>query len=432
MFAATRTALLVPAHEGDKKMKRNVALEEAQGLLLTMSQPVKEGSIPLFEAVGRVLSREIKAPIQLPPFNRSPLDGYAVRAGDTQRASKANPAVLEVIEEVAAGHTAGKKLTPGTAIKVMTGTPIPQGADTVVKYEDVTRVGKVCKIPFPLMAGSNIVLAGEDVKKGEVIAARGTLVSPALVGLIAALGYAEVTVFNRVKIAVISTGDELIDSSQKLQPGKIYNSNLPSLVAACLKLGAQITALGNVPDQLDAIEDIISLGLADADIVITTGGVSVGDYDVVPDALARLGLNVIYRGVDMKPGSPVVAAEYNDKFIICLSGNPAAALITFELIAVPLIKKKMGLNHYLPARVGAVLADDFAKPSPQRRFLRGRLHMAAGANFVELTGEQSNGVLKSLVNCNAYIDVPAGSGRMVAGQDVSVLVVGDVFGQQAI
>lgn len=413
-------------------MKRNIALEEAQDLLLTMARPVKECNIPLYEAVGRVLSQEILAPIQLPPFNKSPLDGYAVRAQDTEKAAVSNPVILEVIEEVAAGHTAGEKVTPGTAIKVMTGTPIPKGADAVIKYEDVTRAGNVCKLFTPLRPGSNIILAGGDVKKGEVIAARGKLISPALVGLIAALGYAEVTVFSKVKIAVISTGDELIDPSQKLQPGKIYNSNLPSLVAACLKLGTQITALGNVPDQLDAIEDIISLGLADADIVITTGGVSVGDYDLVPDALARLGVNVIYRGVDMKPGSPIVAAENNNKFIVCLSGNPAAALITFELIAVPLIKKKMGLTHHLPARIGAILADDFAKHSPQRRFLRGRFHMSEGTNFVELTGEQSNGVLKSLVNCNAYVDVPAGSGRMLAGQDVSVLIVGDVFGQQVI
>lgn len=412
-------------------MKRNIALEEAQELLLSMARPVGECSLPLYEAVGRVISRDIQAPIQLPPFNKSPLDGYAVRGQDTQRASATSPVCLEVIEEVAAGHSAERKVTAGTTIKVMTGTPIPKGADAVIKYEDVTRTGNFCRLYGPVAAGSNVILAGEDVKKGEHITGRGALVSPAMVGLIAALGYAEVAVYNKVKIAVISTGDELIDQSQKLQPGKIYNSNLPSLVAACMRMGTQITALGNVPDQLGAIEDIISLGLADADVVITTGGVSVGDYDMVPDALSRMGVNVIYRGVDIKPGSPVVAAEHNNKFIICLSGNPAAALITFELIAVPLIKKKMGLMNYLPARVGAVLADDFAKPSPQRRFLRGRLHMAAGRNVVELTGEQSNGILKSLINCNAYIDVPAGSGRMTAGQDVSVLVVGDVFGQQA-
>ncbi len=410
-------------------MKRNVALEDAQNMVLTMACPVKESNIPLFDAVGRVLSQEIKAPINLPPFDRSPLDGYAVRAQDTAKASEAEPVVLEVIEEVAAGHTARRKVTTKTAIKVMTGTPIPAGADAVIKYEDVTRAANICKIFYPLKSGGNIVRAGEDVKAGEVVATRGTQVSPALVGLIAALGFAEVTVYNKVKVAVISTGDELVDSSQPLRPGKIYNSNLPSLVAACTKLGAQITALGNVPDELDSIADIISLGLADADIVLTTGGVSVGDYDVVPDALARLGVNVIYRGVDMKPGSPVVAAEYNNKFIICLSGNPAAALITFELIAVPLIKKKMGLTSYLPARLEAVLDGDFAKPSPQRRFLRGRFHVTEGTNCVALTGEQSNGVLKSLVNCNAYIDVPAGSGRMHAGQDVSVLIVGDVFGQ---
>ncbi|MDT8899814.1 gephyrin-like molybdotransferase Glp [Anaeroselena agilis] len=409
-------------------MKRNVALEEAQDLLLRMACPVKECKIPLFDAAGRVLSREIKAPINLPPFDRSPLDGYAVRAEDIAAASEAYPTSLEVIEEVAAGYAARQRVTAKTAIKVMTGAPIPAGADVVIKHEDVTRTGNICKFFYPLKSGSNIVRTGEDVKKGELIAAPGTHVSPAMVGLIAALGFAEVSVYNKVKVAVISTGDELVDCSQPLQPGKIYNSNLPSLVAACLKLGAKITALGNVPDELDSIADIISLGLADADIVITTGGVSAGDYDVVPDALDRLGINVIYRGVNMKPGSPVLAAEYNNKFIVCLSGNPAAALVTFDLIAVPLIKKKMGLTSYLPTRLDAVFEGEFGKPSPQRRFLRGRLQVNEGANSVTLTGEQSNGVLKSLINCNAYIDVPAGSGRMNAGQDVSVLVVDDVFG----
>lgn len=408
-------------------MRKNIALEEAQDLLLAGVYPVQECSIPLFDAVGRVLSREIRAPFPLPPFNRSPLDGYAVRARDTEKASVSSPAVLEVIEEVGAGHAAQKKVMSGTTIKVMTGAPIPEGADAVIKYEDILRTGKVCKIFTPLQPDSNIILAGEDVRKGEVIAREGSMISPALIGLIAALGYAETTVYDKVKIAVISTGDELLDCSQKLQPGKIYNSNLPSLVAACLKMGTQITALGNVPDELDAIADIISLGLADADIVITTGGVSVGDYDVVPDALLRLGVNIIYRGVDMKPGSPVVAAEKDNKFIICLSGNPAAALITFELIAVPLIKKKMGLTNCLPVRTGAILTDEFKKASPQRRFLRGRLYYEAGKSYVMLTGGQSNGVLKSLLNCNAYIDIPAGSGKIDDGQEVSVLVVDEVF-----
>ena len=261
-----------------------------------------------------------------------------------------------------------------------------------------------------------------------LVAARGDLLSPALLGLIAALGYAEVAVFDKVKIAVFSTGDELIDYCQRLETGKIYNSNLPSLVAACLQLGAEVTACGNAPDDLDVIVGKISQGLATADLVVTTGGASVGDFDFMPEALARLGAKIIFRGVDMKPGSPAVAAEKDGKFIVCLSGNPAAAMITFELIVVPLIKKMKGLNNNLPAKSRAVLTDDFPKASPQRRFLRGRLQVAEGKNRVCLTGGQSNGVLKSLVDCNALIDVPAGSDRLCAGQEVSVLIIGSVCG----
>jgi molybdopterin molybdotransferase len=430
MTADILSARLAPGRRGEEeKMKKNIALEEAQSLLLESGCPVSECHVPLFDALGSVLSRNVFAAINLPSFDKSALDGYVLQAKDTETATGSQPVTLSVIEEVAAGHVPEKQVTPGTAIKVMTGAPIPEGADVVIKFEDVERVGDSLKLFSPLKSGSNIILAGEDVAKGEIAAWQNTLIVPALVGLFAALGYSEVPVFSKVKVAIASTGDELLDPAQQLQPGKIYNSNLHSLTAACFKLGTRVVALGNVPDRQDLVADKISQGLAEADIVITTGGVSVGDYDVVPDALAQIGADIIFRGVNIKPGSPVIAAKKDNKFIVCLSGNPAAALITFELLVVPLIKKMMGLDRHFPTKTRAILADDFVKPSPQRRFLRGHFHIAKDSNYVTLTGGQSNGILKSMVDCNALIDVPAGSNRIRAGQDVSVLIVGECYGQ---
>lgn len=410
-------------------MRRNVALEEAQSLLLKVVGSRPEKQVGLLAAAGRVLSRDIIAPLSLPSFDKSPLDGYALRAADVAAAGEAAPVRLEVIEEVAAGYAAAKPVTEGTAIKVMTGAPIPEGADIVIRFEDVTRQGNNALITTPLRAGTNIVRAGEDVKQGDFVAPSGALIVPPLVGLFSALGYEQISVYDKVKVALASTGDELIEPSQPLGPGKIYNSNLYNLAAACLKLGAEPVILGNVEDKAASVADRVARGLEAADLVITTGGVSVGDYDAVPDAMKLLSAQVLYHGVDVKPGSPALGAVKNGKPILSLSGNPAAAMITFELIGVPLIKKLMGRSVCFPAKIQAVFADDFVKPSPQRRFLRGKLHLGREANYVTLTGGQTNGVLQSLIHCNVLVDIPAGSGRVSRGQEVTALVVAPVEGQ---
>jgi molybdopterin molybdotransferase len=400
-------------------------LEEAQTVLLELVHPVQEGCVSLFDAVGSVLSQDIRANENLPPFNKSPLDGYALQAKDTEKAKLSTPVTLTVIEEVRAGYMPKEKVISGTAIKVMTGAPIPEGADVVIQYEDVKRTGNALKLFYPLTAGNNIILAGEDVVKGEMVGARGSLLTPPLVGLLAAIGLAEVPVFNKVRIAILSTGDELLDPSETLYPGKIYNSNLHTLCAFCSNLGAEPVPLGIVPDEQEATAKRISQALEEADLVITTGGVSVGDYDVVLDSLKQIGSNIIFWKVDMKPGSPIVAAEKNNKLIIGLSGNPAAAFITFGLIVIPLIKKMMGFDRHLPFKIPGILEGNFNKSSLQRRFLRAQVQRKNEINYLKLTGEQSNGVLKSMIHCNALIDIPAGSGPLFAGQEVAAVIMED-------
>jgi len=412
---------------GGKKMKQNISLEEAQELLLTKTILPGENSILLIDALGRILSRDIVAQENSPLFDRSPLDGYALLASDTVGATAAQPICLKVLEEIPAGYVASNKVISGTAIKVMTGAPIPEGADVVVKYEEVERERGIVSIFKPLKSRSNVVYAGEDITKGEVVAKQGNVVTPALIGLLAGLGISSVFVYQRVKVGILSTGDELLDAGESVRPGKIYDSSRCTLQARCLELGVEPVMLGNVADRQDLVAERIHEGLKHADLVITTGGVSVGDYDVVQDALNEVGAEMLFWKVNIKPGTPILAAKKENKIIVGLSGNPVAALITFDLLVIPLLKKMMGQKNCLYSVIQGTLLDEFRKTSERRRFLRARLVVKEGKILVRLTGIQNNSALKSMMECNLFVDVPAGSGPLHPGDCVSAYIVGNIY-----
>jgi molybdopterin molybdotransferase len=407
-------------------VQRNVSVEEAQKILLDVAVPVKASTAPLTCASGRVLGRDVIARCNVPAFEKSAMDGYAVMAGDTRSACDSWRVSLRVVEEIRAGIVARNVVLPGTTIKVQTGAPIPEGADAVIKYEDVDRNGDVIFIPLTLKPGENVVPVGEDVKQGDIIAHEGTMITPPMVGVFAGLGMNRVPVFRKVRIAITSTGDELLHPSEKPQPGKIYNRTFFALAARCRDLGAVPVDMGISPDEVEATAIRIADAIEVSDVVITTGGVSVGDFDVVEDALVRAGARILLRGVAMKPGSPMIAAVKGDKIIIGLSGNPGAALTNFELVVVPLIKALIGLRQIFPPKFEGTMVDTFPKSSPQRRFLRGRLHRKDGKDFIKLTGAQTNGVLMSMIDYNVLIDVPAGSGPVTFGQQISGFLVGSV------
>lgn len=404
-------------------MQNNISLEEAQSMLLDYIGYLKEEVLPLNNSIGKVLSKDIQAQENIPPFNRSPYDGYAFRSKDTEKASAQQPVILKVIEHVAAGYVAQKEVSPGTAIKVMTGAPMPVGADVVIKYEDVMREGDYIKIFTKQESGSNIILAGEDLKRGDLIASDKTVLTPALIGLLASVGVSDVPVYQKPKIAIISTGDELVDVKESLRPGKIRNSNSYVLEAACQELGVEPLVMGNVVDKKEEVAAQITKGLEKADMVITTGGVSVGDYDVVKDALLSIGAEVLFWKINIKPGQPTLAAIKGNKVILGLSGNPASALTVFQLLGIPLLKKLSGRANYLPERIKAVLANGFKKASPKRRFLRGKLVIKEGTAQVELTEIQGNAILRSMVGCNSLVDIASGSGPLKAGDEVTAHIV---------
>lgn len=396
-------------------MKCNLTLEEAQALLFTNCHVLPAETVGLMDSLGRILAEDCMARESIPPFARSPYDGYAFRAQDTEQATAENPVTLEIIEEIPAGYAPTQKVTAGKAVKILTGAPVPEGADAVTKYEDTRFDQNFVSVYTAHRPGENIVPAGEDVAQGDLIARKGSKITPPVLGLMAALGLVEVPVYRKPRVAIISTGDELVDVPVVLTPGKIRNSNSYSVWAYCRELGADPVIIGIAKDKKEEVGQKIKAALAEADMVITTGGVSVGDYDVVRDAVAWIGAETLFWKIEIKPGSASLLARMNDKIIMGLSGNPASALIVFQLLAAPGLKKMGGNSDYLPPATEVLLRRNFRKASPRRRFLRGKLILENGSVYMETTGDQGNGVLSSMVECNVLAEIPEGSGPVQAG-----------------
>jgi molybdopterin molybdotransferase len=400
-----------------------ISLEQAQEIILDKVKPVDEETIGLSSALGRVLSRDIYAPVSLPPFPRSPLDGYVVRAADIALASPDKPVKLQVEQEIPAGNCSGKAIAPNQTARIMTGAPIPPGADVVIRFEDVRVSGKKIQVFYPMPAYTNICFTGEDICQGEMVLPGGTVLSPAGVGVLAGLGLNEVPVFKVMRVAVVSTGNELIDISENLRPGKIFNSNLYVLAAEVKHVGSCPVYGGIAPDTVELTAFKINEMLAGADMVLTTGGVSVGDYDFVEDALVRVGANILFHRIGIRPGTPTLCAVKEGKLIIGLSGNPAAAFIVYHLLAKPAILKMSGLNNWRPIRCTGLIQDDFLKASGQRRFLQGHLFLEQDTVKVRLSGRQRPGSMRSTLNCNALIDIPPNSGPLKIGDKVDIILL---------
>lgn len=400
-----------------------IPLEQAQEIIIEKVRPVDEELVFVAQALNRVLAKDVFAGINLPPFDRSPLDGYAIRAEDISQASAEQPVTLKISAEIPAGHFPETSLVPGEAIKILTGAPIPPGADEIVRQEDVQTEGGYVTFFRPVKAFRNYCFAGEDIKKDDRILAKGTLLGPAEIGLLAGVGQAEVPVYKRPQIALISTGSELLDVKEAIRPGKIYNSNLYAFSAILQDAGAAPMPMGIVEDDPQKAADMIEKGLAEAEMVITTGGASVGDYDVLKDALKLIGAELLFWRVNIRPGTPVVAAVKNGKLMLCLSGNPSASYVTYQLLIRPAINKMRGIHNWSLKWTSAMMEDAFLKKTTQRRFLKGQVFFEDGAVKVRLTGHQSPGSLGSSIGCNALIDIPSGTEALEKGTRVRTVLL---------
>ena len=400
---------------------QDIELEQAVEILLAHASPVTETEdVPLLDAVGRVAAEDIKAGFDNPPFDRSPLDGYTFAAASTRMATAESPVTLRVVAEECAGDFFAGTVGAGECVRIMTGGAIPQGCDCVVRQEDVREDGDAIRVPFTSKPYENYCYAGEDIKKGIVILRQGQIIRAAQIAVLASEGHATVRVHRRVRVAVASTGDELLQPGEPLRPGKIYNSNLYLLAGRLKELGAEVTVVGSVPDDVERAAEVIASYADKVDVFLTSGGVSVGKKDIMHGVVPALGAERLFWRVCMKPGAPAIAYTCGRLLGIALSGNPFAAFATFELMAKPALLRIAGQTDVLPARRRAVLADAFPKECLGRRFLRARME-ADGR--VSLPDQHESGSLFSAAGCDAFVDVPAGTKPLAAGTEVEVVLL---------
>ena len=399
----------------DVKKKRNaVSLEKAQKMILNHIAPLHSVMLPLEDTMNCILAEDIVAAIDQPPFPRSPYDGYALFANDSSNASKNSPVKLAVVGKSRAGCPASIKIRSGQAVRIMTGGQIPDGADCVIPQEDTDEGEKTVTIYKSLLPYDNYCEKGEDFLKGTLLAKKGEVITSAVLAVAASTGYTQLPCISPVQAAVVSTGDELREPGKPLAAGQIYESNGMFIKMRLQELGVHIKRSVIAEDRLNLIIDNILDGLRSADILILTGGVSVGQYDLVPFALRELSAEILFHGVEIKPGMPALFAILEGKPVIALSGNPFAAAVSFELLVRPALAVLSGNQALCMETVVAKLGNGYGKKSPGRRFLRGKLENG----MATIPDKQGNGQFRTMIGCNCLIEIPAGSSALCAGTEV--------------
>ncbi|HEX5565059.1 MAG TPA: gephyrin-like molybdotransferase Glp [Sporosarcina sp.] len=410
------------------EMRKPIPVAEAVRLVMGHAAPLETEMIDLEQAYGRVLAEPIIAKHDVPPFDRSPYDGFAIRSLDSKGAAGDNRVSLTVIGEIGAGYIGDKPIGEKEAYRIMTGAKIPDNADAVVMLEQTVETDEGFTLRKPFEAGENISYKGEDAKEGELLIEAGSLIHPGTVALLATFGYAEVKVAKRPVAGILSTGTELLDVADELEPGKIRNSNGPMIRAQLKRMGIDYKSYGMAADDLDACTSIVEKAIAETDLLITTGGVSVGDYDYLPAIYERLGAKVLFNKVAMRPGSVTTVAVLGDKLLFGLSGNPSACFTGFELFTRPAILAMMGgTAPYMP-RMTAKLGEDFTKPNPFTRFIRATWTFTDGGIEAVPAGFNKSNAVSSIARGNCLIVLPSGTRGYAEGDEVDILLVGSEQG----
>jgi len=400
-----------------------LSVEDALDRVLAAFEPLEPEHVPLLETLGRVLAEDVYAEMDIPPLANTAMDGYAVRAADTAGASPAQPVRLRIVHDLAAGYTTAVTVTPGTAIRIMTGAPIPPGADAVVQFEDTARDSEWVQVFKGVPVGQNVRQAGEDVQRGALILPRGTVIRPPEVGMLAALGHREALVHRRPRVAILATGDEVIAVDAPWQPGKIRDANSYSNAAQVLRYGGVPILLGIARDDVAELTARLRAGLEQgADLFLTSGGVSVGDFDVVKTVLAAEGEMSFWR-VRMKPGKPLAFGHLRGVPLLGLPGNPVAAMISFELFARPAILKMLGHTRLEKPTVEAALLDEVRRKDDRRHYLRVAVEERDGEYVARLTGDQGSGILLSMVRAQGLAVIPEDAHHLPAGSRVAVMML---------
>lgn len=396
-----------------------LSVEEALERVLARVEPVAAERVALLSALDRVLAEPVLAPFDIPPWPNSSMDGYALRSQDVRRASRERPTVLTVVGTIPAGTVAPRPIAPGEAFRIFTGAPLPQGADSVIPQEEVEADGQVAKVPRPVAPGEYVRPAGEDMRAGEVLLTPGHSVGAAEAGVLATFGCVQVCVFRRPRVAILSTGDELVDLGGAIGPGKIPNSNTYSLMAQVAQTGAEPINLGVASDSLEAIAERLRWGLS-ADLLISSAGVSVGEFDFVREALTRLGAELHLWQVAMRPGKPITFGSLRTRPVFGLPGNPVSAMVTFELFVRPALRKMAGYRMLHRPTIQARALAPIPNPGQRRGYLRVTLTPLDGGCGARLTGEQGSALLRSMVMADGLAVVPPDT-TIPAGGEVTVI-----------
>jgi molybdopterin molybdotransferase len=403
-----------------------LSVAEAVGVVLSHTKPQPVLRVPLVDAVGHILAEEVVAPIPLPPWTNAAMDGYAVRADDIREARSDAPVSLRVVSAIAAGDAVARALQPGEAARIFTGAPVPAGADSVVRQEDTDRGRDTVRICNGRDAGHNIRLEGTDLAAGDLALPRGTTIGPHQLALLASLGVTHPLVHRRPRVAVLGTGDEVVDldhPEEIVSRRRLGNSNGPAIEALVRESGGVAVSLGLVGDDPSAIRERL-LAAGDADLLITAGGVSVGDHDHLRRVLASLGATLHFTRVQVRPGGPTSCGVLPDgRLWIGLPGNPVSAMVTYELFARPVIRAMMGDPSPERQRFRVRLEESVHRNPRLAMWLRVRFTRPddSGVMSARLTGPQGSGALTSVARSQGLIEIPAGEGSLVMGSMVTAI-----------
>lgn len=414
-----------------------ISVEEALDKILALVHVLEPEEKPILETLGQVLAEDVYSDISVPPLDNSAMDGFALRNEDILRASSSNPRFLEVIGEVAAGAVFTGRIRPGTAVRIMTGAPVPEGADTVVPFEETDEVkrkqGKeslrTIGIFKEIVKGENIRKAGEDIQKGSLVLRKGALLRPAEIGVLASAGKGKIRVIRRPVVGILATGSELVEPGNPLLPGKIYNSNTYSLASLVTRYGGIPKILGIARDRISALGQKINQAMK-TDMLLTSAGVSLGDYDLVKDVLAKKG-EISFWTVRMKPGKPlafgILQVQENGKTLrvphLGLPGNPVSAVVTFELFGRQALQKMMGKIPSQKPVIEATLRGYIENIDGRRLFARAFVERTGKEFVAHITGPQGSGILTSMVQANGLVIVPEDVAEAKDGEKVRVMML---------
>ena len=388
--------------------------------------------VSIDECEGRFLGEDLVATHDLPRFDRSGYDGFALRSADTRLASSSSPIAFEIIDHIGAGSISDKEVGEYEAVRIMTGAKLPHGCDSIVMLElvqEIERDGrKFAIMKRPVQLGDHISKQGEEAKRGDVFVKKGTRINAGIVACLATFGYAKVPVATKPRIGILATGSELLDVDEALTDGKIHNSNAHMIAAQIKRAGGKAVIIGKLADDLEASYETIHTAMNEVDYLITTGGVSVGDYDLMPDVYERLGANVLFDKIAMRPGSVTTVAEKEGCLLFGLSGNPSACYVGFELFVRPIIRRCLFSTKPHLRRETAILDVDFPKINPFARFIRSAYFFKEGRLHVVPCGMDKSNVTTSLVQANALMILPSSTRGYQKGNEVEILLLDDQEG----